>query len=145
MPRFCKPKILVSPHEITNTHTPQYPYFKQIKHCLDKHMFHLNHGIKHQAACQCCVAVYRPLVHAAIQIQAHNKKAIFAGKYGFLNECDLNAHLTAAQYNPFLVGQAFQAHRAAHMDFVGRDADFRTQAVFKTIGKTRRRIHHHTG
>ncbi len=54
----------------------------------------------------------------------------------------LHANLPIAQHNPFLRSQTIQTHRAAHMNFVGRNANFRAQTVFKTVRKSRRCIHH---
>src|SRR3954471_5213513 len=41
--------------------------------------------------------------------------------------------------------QALQAHRAARMELVGADADFRAQPVLEAIGEAGAGIHHHAG
>ena len=48
-----------------------------------------------------------------------------------------------ANHDIFLRGQAFQSNRAAYVDLVGADADFRAQSVFKAIGETGGGVDHH--
>ena len=52
-------------------------------------------------------------------------------------------HLAIAAQNPLVAAEAFDTHRAARMQLVGRDAHFGAEAVFSTIGKARTRVHHH--
>ena len=48
-----------------------------------------------------------------------------------------------AQHNEFLAGQSFQSHRAARVDLVGGDADFRAEAILEPIGEAGGCIDHH--
>ena len=50
-----------------------------------------------------------------------------------------------AQHHPFERGQPLNAHGAARVEFVGADADFSAQAVFKAVGKARAGIDHAAG
>jgi hypothetical protein len=50
----------------------------------------------------------------------------------------LAAQLAITDHHVLLAGQAFQADRAAGMQLVGGNADFRTQAVLEAIGKAGR-------
>lgn len=54
----------------------------------------------------------------------------------------LAANLAIAEDDPLLTGQALQADRAAGVNLVGRNADFRTQAIFESIGKACRCVDH---
>jgi len=45
------------------------------------------------------------------------------------------ANLAAAEHHVLLRGEALEAHRAARMQLVGRNADLRAQAVFEAIAK----------
>src|SRR2546427_13135383 len=51
------------------------------------------------------------------------------------------ANLAAAEDHVLLRGEALEAHRAARMQLVGGNADLRAQAVFETVGETRRGVH----
>ena len=54
----------------------------------------------------------------------------------------LLANMAVSQYPVFLRSQSFQADRATNVYLVRTDADFRTQAVFKAVGKPRRCVNH---
>src|SRR5439155_13891054 len=49
--------------------------------------------------------------------------------------------LAAAENDVLLRSEALQAHRAARVQLVGRDADLRAQAVFEAVGKSRRSVY----
>jgi hypothetical protein len=55
----------------------------------------------------------------------------------------LLVELAVAENHPLLAGQPLQADRSARVDLVGRNSDFRTQAILETIGEARRGIDHH--
>lgn len=48
----------------------------------------------------------------------------------------LSANMTIAKHDKLQSRQAFEPDRAARMQFVGADADFSTEAIFKTVGET---------
>ena len=76
------------------------------------------------------------LIHIYIYIRHRpNKRVIIESR----------PYLPVAQYHPFLAGQTVQTDGAAHMDFIGRNTDFRPQPVFKSVGKTGAGIHHDAG
>src|SRR5687768_11957680 len=47
------------------------------------------------------------------------------------------------QHNIFLAGQALQPYRAAGVDLVSGDADFRTESILETVGEAGGGVHHH--
>src|SRR2546425_605413 len=51
------------------------------------------------------------------------------------------ANLAAAEDHVLLRGEALEAHRAARMQLVGRNADLRAQAVLEAVGEARRSVH----
>ncbi|MNJ19841.1 hypothetical protein D3C77_141650 [compost metagenome] len=53
--------------------------------------------------------------------------------------------MTVADHHVFFTGQAFQADRAAGMQFVGGNTDFRAQTILETVGKAGRGVDHHRG
>ena len=54
----------------------------------------------------------------------------------------LSSDFAITQYDVLYAGQAFQPYWAARVQFVGRNPDLRTKAIFKAVGKTRRGVHH---
>ena len=57
----------------------------------------------------------------------------------------LRPNLPVAQHDPFLRSQPVQADRAADVDFVGGNADFRAEAVFEAVGEAGGGIDHDAG
>src|SRR6266705_3414112 len=49
----------------------------------------------------------------------------------------LLSDLAAAEHDVLLRSETFEAHRAARMQLVGRNADLGAQAVFETVGESR--------
>ena len=50
-------------------------------------------------------------------------------------------NLTGAFNDEFIGRQFFQTHRAAGVQFVGADTDFRAHAEFRTVGEARRGVY----
>ena len=54
----------------------------------------------------------------------------------------LGSDLSVAEQNPFVSAKAFDAHRTASVNFIGRNSHFCTEPVNATVGKTRTCVHH---
>ena len=77
--------------------------------------------------CRCC---HRHVGHV------HRIKRAAEQDDGF-QRWRLFAYLTIAKHHPFLRGQALKSDRAAGMQFIGRNADFRAKSIFKPIRESR--------
>src|SRR6185312_2550568 len=53
------------------------------------------------------------------------------------------ADLSAAEHDPFLAGQSFEAHRPPRMQLAGRNADLGAEAVLEAVGEPGRGVDHH--
>src|SRR5690606_38025126 len=85
-----------------------------------------------------------PPAHLANGRYARGRRCPRADRCAVVYESNPSStHVTVAEDQVLLAGQAFQPDRAARVQFVGGNADLGTQAVLEAVGEAGRSVDHH--